>query len=96
MSSDEVQIPGLDNAPSDQAGRPEPDSSWKNNEEQAIPKNNLFVVVLGLAACTFLAALDQVRRGCLLIHCCFSHASKDDRCNRSTSYRLGPWGRQEL
>ncbi|ETW86054.1 MFS amino acid permease [Heterobasidion irregulare TC 32-1] len=34
-------------------------ASWKANEEHVLPKNRLWIVFLGLMACTFLAALDQ-------------------------------------
>ena len=38
-----------------------PGQHWKLNEEHVLPNNNITLVFAGLMACTFLAALDQVR-----------------------------------
>lgn len=40
-------------------GKRKAGASWKANEEHVLPKNRLWIVFLGLMACTFLAALDQ-------------------------------------
>jgi hypothetical protein len=37
-----------------------PGASWKDNEEQVLPDNRLWIVFSGLMCCIFLAALDQV------------------------------------
>jgi hypothetical protein len=36
-------------------------ASWKENEQQILPQNRLWLVFPGLMCCVFLAALDQVR-----------------------------------
>lgn len=38
-----------------------PGQSWKQGEEHVLPHNRIGIVFFGLMACTFLAALDQVR-----------------------------------
>ena len=35
-------------------------ASWKDNEQQVLPENRLWIVFSGLMCCIFLAALDQV------------------------------------
>ena len=63
-----------------------PGASWKANEQQVLPKNNIPIVFFGLMSCIFLAALDQVRHR----NSCVSYTdhlplldTTDDRGNRT-------------
>ena len=61
--SDSVQaaVPATEIAAGEHVdGKRKAGASWKANEEHVLPKNRLWIVFLGLMACTFLAALDQV------------------------------------
>ena len=40
--------------------KPEAGASWKTTEQHVLPFNRLGIVIPGLMACVFLAALDQV------------------------------------
>jgi hypothetical protein len=55
----EAGEPKIDTPPRASSEHRKPEASWKT-EAQEIPKNNLVVVSIGLMACVFLAALDQV------------------------------------
>jgi hypothetical protein len=46
--------------PHDQQSKTKPGASWQGNEQQLLPKNRIIIVFLGLMACIFLAAIDQV------------------------------------
>jgi hypothetical protein len=47
-------------ASTESATRAAPGASWAGEETHVVPKNNLPVVLTGLALCIFLAAIDQV------------------------------------
>ncbi|KAI0031591.1 MFS general substrate transporter [Vararia minispora EC-137] len=49
----------LDSSCEPEGHKQEPGTSWIAKEEQALPRNNLPVVLFGLLLCSFLAALDQ-------------------------------------
>ena len=71
-------------------------ASWKDNEEQVLPENRLWIVFSGLMCCIFLAALDQVgnivHRSSLVTDCRFI----DHRCYCFTHHRRAYWRREEL
>jgi hypothetical protein len=71
-------------------------ASWKDNEEQVLPENRLWIVFSGLMCCIFLAALDQVGnivyRSSPVADCRFI----DHRCYCLTHHRRAYWRREEL
>lgn len=48
--------------PTTDEAKAKPGANWKAQETHVLPKNRLPIVFAGLMACTFLAALDQVRK----------------------------------
>lgn len=71
-------------------------ASWKNNEQQVLPQNRLWIVFPGLMCCVFLAALDQVcSQSCLFSSGAFTH-STDHRRNRFTNHCRTSWRGQKL
>lgn len=75
-------------------------ASWKDNEQQVLPENRLWIVFSGLMCCIFLAALDQVRfplitQAPLTYPSGFSMQS-DDRCHCFTDHRRAYWWREKL
>lgn len=75
-------------------GKPQkhvPGQSWKEGEEHVLPHNRLGIVFFGLMSCTFLAALDQVRRSASPL----SHRMADPRVSiDNRGYCLAHYRRQ--
>jgi hypothetical protein len=75
-------------------------ASWKDNEQQVLPENRLWIVFSGLMCCIFLAALDQV---CFTFitqapptYPSFFSMQSDDRCYCFTNHRRAYWRREKL
>ena len=72
-------------------------ASWKDDEEQVLPENRLWIVFSGLMCCIFLAALDQVCNiFCRSSSLVTDRRFIDHRCDCFTHHRRAYWRREEL
>ena len=75
-------------------------ASWKDNEQQVLPENRLWIVFSGLMCCIFLAALDQVYFPFIIptppVYPLFFSMRTDHRCYCFTHHRRAYRRRQKL